>query len=248
MESQDQETLAQVMTDIGFSQDENDMSKGDLLHQDNSQILKILLYEHSVRIQKVMFHAKRYHHQVDYLQIYILLMLSLISILFSKSSSATLLESGINDLPNQILINLMPFAFILVVAVPFFIISNFMDALYNMNSHYARLEHIEKEVNAIVGTRIMKWEEVVAPFIYAKKLTMKGIFIKPYYLIGFWAVVAFVCIIVPAVYLCFSLIEGLFPWIYTTAVVGLSIYHLSVWSHTALNWRKQVFCNLNKNE
>lgn len=212
---------------------------------DNSQLVNVLIYEHSVRMQKAMFHAKRYHNQVAYLQVYILIVLGMVSTLFSKYGISELLERGFQDHPDKTYTTLLPFAFVLIPTISFFIISNFMDALYNMNAHYAGVKYIENRINAVVGNDIMKWEMVVTPFIYSRTLYMDGIIVKPFYMLGVWAFIAYLCVMIPTTYLCFRMIGGVFSWTFCGAAIFLSIYHLIVWAHTALKWKQQVLDVLN---
>ena len=211
------------------------MSQGN-----DNQLLNVLVYEHGVRMQEAMFHAKRYHNQVTYLQVIIIIILAMVSTLFSKLNITSLLNTGLQSYPDKILAIIMPIAFITIPGILFFVISNFMDALYNMNCHYAGLKYIENRINKLVGTDALKWERSASPFIYSKKLFMGGISVKPLYLVGFWAFVTFLSIMTPIVYLSFWIFGGVFLWIYIGSVVLLSVYHLVVWAHTALKWKQQV--------
>lgn len=200
--------------------------------------LRVLFNEYNARHQDSMFNNQRYHRQLNYLQLYVLVMVYLASLILSKPSSSELF--GIK-LPTNISLGVTWPIYVLASAIAYFIIANLMDALYMTFSNNARIEHIEKQVNLLLGSNIMIWEHQVTRFLFSVSPYMKKPLVRPYYLVGLWSIILFTCLQYILIRICFITESRLFSNIYMVIIIALSLYHVCVWFYATSKWKNDVF-------
>lgn len=224
------------------SRPEDDTGKRDVTrHDDNKRLMentiKALFTEYNARHQDSMFHSQRYHRQLNYLQLYVIVIVYLASLLLSNLDAGELM--GLK-LPTAISIGVTWPIYVLASSIAYFILANLMDALYMIFSLNARIEHIEKQINQLLGSDILTWETKLTRFLFNVKPFMKSPLLRPYYLVGLWSLTLFACLQYILVKMCFITESNIFSYIYLIFIIVLSIYHVGVWFFTSSKWRDSV--------
>ena len=205
------------------------------INEKDNHCFEMLMNEYNVRNNESIFHSQRYHKQLKYIQIYVVIAVSLFSLLIVNPRFSFHTDSNIILFFNDTIIYSL---FALTSILAFFIISNFMDSLYMIFSNNARIASIERQLNKIVDQDIMVWESHTTNFILSTNPFMKFPWIRPYYLVGLWSIVLFTGIQFMLIYLSFIIVNGIFCWIYLIVSFILSIYHINIWVYTSCKWKK----------
>ncbi len=183
----------------------------------------ILYKEYKNRFDEMLFHSNRYHRQVDYIQLYITLLVSVLSFFFISPNLVTFV-SNLGVSLQGLYITVICLAFVIAL----YLFSNIMDSLYMMYANGIRLANIEKEINGIAGKELMRWDSQIVPKLFASKQFTVGAWARPSILVGLWSFLFFLLVTVGLCTVSFFM-TGNFFYVFTWVALLLTSFSLANW-------------------
>jgi len=148
----------------------------------NKYKIEILLKEYQNRFSEIVFHSGRYHKQVDFLQVYLTVLGSLLAVIFTTDWNK--ISKSMVNFDIQIIYSAILFlAYVILV----YLFTNVMDSLYLIYMNGRRISAIETKINTILGDTLLTWDSNIIPKLFGTHQVFIGFWIRPNLILGIWS-------------------------------------------------------------
>ncbi len=219
------------------------------------QIVNTLMREYELHKQELLLQIQLYNRQTQYIQLYGVFLLGLLTFLFSaypewsKGLFNELIKrlnaSGVSiseDIVRTVTVQSYPLPpciililLILAAFIAFYFVSAVMASSYMFLIIRRRMAQIEQEINNLLSApNILAYETYIASHFLEKTRYGGGLTFTPHFLSGVWRVIIFACIIIILCYSAYSFLPASFslPYIIMISILALSQGALYLWLNT----------------
>ncbi len=185
--------------------------------------LGLLTKEYELRTSEAMFHSQRYHRQARYLQLFIVVLITIYGALVSGGTATV--QARLPESVGVGVADVILFIFLaLGICIAFYLFSNLLDALFLIFINGARLSALETKINLFVREEILIWDKEIIREWLGTSVVRSKVWVMPPLLVGIWSFLIFLGIATTLSALCYILLPGIF-WIYSLVILLLILFH-----------------------